>query len=303
MLPVYKTSQFIPELYGQLSKVLEETKMGYELIFIDDGSPDDSFSKLASIAKSDSRVKVIRLSKNYGQHAAIATGMSHARGELAIVMDADMQDSPDLIPKFISSYRQGNNIVVSVRETSTGSLFRRAGSFFVRKICKLYTRLPNKFYYGSYILIDRSVIDQYLLQPDRHHYFLKILDRLEGEIGFVKYSQKDPEQTRSSYSITKLIRLFSMLISNEEIEKFSSRLAILSVLGSGLVFASCLAPSSQASIHSIGFYLLLLLTAVSYVGAFVSAFLLKNKRNRKFISSTQIGERLNLDRKNVANIV
>ena len=226
-----------------------------------------------------------------------------AKGDLAIVMDADLQDSPYEIPKFLDSWQQGNKIVVSIRSSATGSLFRRMASYFVRKKCSLYTRLPNKFYYGSFSLLTREVIDSYLVQPDRFHYYLKVLDRLPFEVGFVKYSQVDPDQVRSSYSVAKLIRLFGMLLSTSILQKLSNGFSILAVVCSFAVIMAALAVSSSGTSLLFLVYSLMGLTVFAYLGAFAFGTLLKLKTSAPIISGTEVQSTLNMEEQEVLSKV
>ena len=111
IIPVYNEVESLPALYEQLSEVLKPWKRKYEILFIDDGSDDSSYEVMADLHKQDKRVKVIQFRKNYGKSAALAVGFDAAEGDIFIMMDADLQDDPYEIPKFLEKLEEGYDFV------------------------------------------------------------------------------------------------------------------------------------------------------------------------------------------------
>jgi glycosyltransferase involved in cell wall biosynthesis len=133
VLPVFNEEGVLDQLHRRLTAALEGTGRTHEIIYVDDGSRDGSFAKLKAIHRSDPHVRVIRFSRNFGHHKAITAGMDVARGECVILMDSDLQDQPEEIPKLLAKFDQGFDVVYGVRTGKKHGLLKRVGSFlFVR---------------------------------------------------------------------------------------------------------------------------------------------------------------------------
>ncbi|MBX9685606.1 MAG: glycosyltransferase family 2 protein [Candidatus Obscuribacterales bacterium] len=208
VLPIYECKDSLLPLYERLSKTLRDTSFEYEIIFVEDAGSDGSWDILKQLAQLDSRIRIFRHKQNYGQHAAVASGLSFARGHLAVLMDADLQDPPEAIPRFLEHFESGSEIVLSVRQGRTDSSFRRLGSLILRKFFPLYTRFPNGLFYGSYLLLSRYAIDEYLKDPERNHYSIKVLDKIPGKFSMVNYDQGFRVSGKSSYDLSKLFNFF-----------------------------------------------------------------------------------------------
>jgi glycosyltransferase involved in cell wall biosynthesis len=120
VLPVYNEQDSLLELYRRLSAVLKTLDGLSELIFVDDGSVDDSYRLLLELEARDPRVRPIRLARNFGHQFAITAGIDHARGDAVVIMDADLQDPPEVVPDLIRRWQEGYEVVYAVREPSTG---------------------------------------------------------------------------------------------------------------------------------------------------------------------------------------
>jgi glycosyltransferase involved in cell wall biosynthesis len=128
VLPVYRTASCVPELFERLQAALSTVSEDYELIFVDDGSPDDAWALISGLAAREHRVKAIRLSRNFGQHPAISAGFEHASGDAIVLMDADLQDRPEDIPKLLGMLRDEVDIVYTVKTGPTEPLLTRLTS-------------------------------------------------------------------------------------------------------------------------------------------------------------------------------
>src|SRR4051794_874010 len=115
----------LPTCYERVTAVFAETFDDWELIFVDDGSTDATYETIRRLAADDPRVKAIRLSRNFGSHVAIAAGLDNAAGDVAMVLAADLQDPPEVIPDFVARWREGYDIVWGARETRVDPLMRR----------------------------------------------------------------------------------------------------------------------------------------------------------------------------------
>ena len=115
VIPVYDEEANLPVLHERLTKVLAATEPQYEIVFVDDGSHDRSVEVMRGLAAGDAHVVVVELSRNFGHQVAISAGLDYARGEAVIIMDADLQDPPEVLPQFIAKWREGHDVVYAIR--------------------------------------------------------------------------------------------------------------------------------------------------------------------------------------------
>ncbi len=137
---LYKSSLYICEFYSRISKEAQKITQDYEIIFVDDGSPDDSLQKTIALQKKDSKVKVIELSRNFGHHKAMMTGLSHAKGEFIFLLDSDLEEEPELLGKFWKELNKNKDtdVVYGVQESRKGNWFERvSGNMFYKIFNKI----------------------------------------------------------------------------------------------------------------------------------------------------------------------
>ena len=129
IIPVYNNQQTLLELYKKLVKVFAKVKQNYQIIFIDDGSKDQSYNKIKKICLKNKKVSCIKLAKNFGQRFALMAGLKYSTGDYLINIDADLQDPPELIEKIYNELRKNNHIVLAARKSSSENIFRKLSSF------------------------------------------------------------------------------------------------------------------------------------------------------------------------------
>jgi dolichol-phosphate mannosyltransferase len=179
----------------------------YELIFVDDGSRDDTFKILAELQSHDLRARVLKLSRNFGHQIAVTAGLETATGEVIVVIDADLQDPPEVINEMIELWRQGNHVVYGSRTTRAGE------SRFKLMTAKAFYRLINRFSdtqmpvdTGDFRLMDRKVVDVLLAMPERGRF----LRGMVSWVGFrqvpLPYKREARHAGRSKYSLFRMIR-------------------------------------------------------------------------------------------------
>jgi len=158
VIPVYNEQESLRELHLRLTAVLQELKGSYEIIFVDDGSADGSFTILEDLHKKDHRVIVLQFSRNFGHHLAITAGMDAAVGEVVILMDADLEDQPEEIPALFNKLQEGYDVVYGIRTTRQHTLFKRVSS---RLFFALMRRMVKGFDLNSGVfrIARRQVID------------------------------------------------------------------------------------------------------------------------------------------------
>jgi dolichol-phosphate mannosyltransferase len=162
VVPVYGSEEILPETYRRLAEMLDSLgpELDHEIIFVNDGSPDDALGVLRSIAASDSRVLVISLSRNFGHQVAITAGLDAARGDAAVIIDDDLQDPPEAVVSMVEKWREGYQVVHGVRSERNGETwFKRATAAAFYRVMASLSDTPLPVDSGDFRLIDRIVID------------------------------------------------------------------------------------------------------------------------------------------------
>jgi polyisoprenyl-phosphate glycosyltransferase len=207
VVPVYRCETCLRPLYERLRKSVGEVTDSWELIFIDDRSPDSAWSTLVELAGRDPRVRAVRLSRNFGQHAAITAGLAKSTGRWTAVLDCDLQDPPEQIPRFYAKAQEGFDVVMSRRSRRRQSGLRRIGGY-------LYTRLRNALLsidvdtnLSTLSVLSRDVVDAFLKVGDRDRHFVLILHWLGFERITLEIPHAERESGESSYTLRGLLRM------------------------------------------------------------------------------------------------
>src|SRR6185312_17102099 len=134
VVPVYNETEVLPEFYSRLSAVLRTVQLSSEIVFVNDGSTDPSLLAVRELQASDPRIALVNLSRNFGKEIAVTAGLDHVRGEAAIVIDADLQDPPELIPALVEKWREGYDVIYARRRERRGEtwLKRATAALFYR---------------------------------------------------------------------------------------------------------------------------------------------------------------------------
>ncbi|MFO0612720.1 MAG: glycosyltransferase family 2 protein [Polyangiaceae bacterium] len=159
VLPVFNEEGVIEQLHGRLTAALQGIGRTYEVIFVDDGSRDTSFAKLKALQATDVNVRVIRFSRNFGHHMAITAGMDASRGECVVLMDSDLQDQPEEIPKLLAKFDEGFDVVFGIRTGKKHGLFKRMGSWGFVKVMNAIVGDGGSINTHIFRLIRRNVVD------------------------------------------------------------------------------------------------------------------------------------------------
>jgi len=206
VIPVYGCAGCLTELYKRLVSSLEKITHEFEIIFVDDCGPDHSWKILSELALANSQVKVIRLSKNFGQHLAITAGLAESSNEWVIVMDCDLQDPPEEIPRLLNTAQQGFDIVFARRIQKQHSGFRKNLSNLYFKFMDLVSKHKFNAELGSFSLISRKVVNAFLKMSDSNRHYLFILYWLGFKTGYIEYEHKERFCGKSSYTLKTLIK-------------------------------------------------------------------------------------------------
>lgn len=205
VVPVYGCIGCLEQLCQELEASLYGLTDHFEIILVDDRSPDHAWSQLDSLQALHPAVKGIRLSRNYGQHIAITAGLAAARGDYAVVMDCDLQDPPRLIPELFTKLQEGYDLVLAKRVERNHSAFRLMAAKAYFKLLSKLTGESVDGSYGSYSILSRKVIDAFLLFGEKERHYLFILRWLGFRIGSVDFVHQERRAGQSSYTLGRLL--------------------------------------------------------------------------------------------------
>lgn len=211
VIPMYNEEEVVKTSYLRIEKVLEELKQyEYEIIFIDDGSKDKTLELLQEIAKENERVKILSFSRNFGHQVAVTAGIQYVTGDAVIIMDADLQDPPELLPEMIALWEEGNEVIYGQRKSRKGeSAFKllTAKMFYCTLNALSDVEIPKDT--GDFRLVDRKVIDVINSMPEHN----KFLRGLFSWVGFQQkayfYERQERKAGKTKYPFQKMWKLAS----------------------------------------------------------------------------------------------
>jgi polyisoprenyl-phosphate glycosyltransferase len=205
VVPVYGCAECLRHLHERLTAALEGLVPSYEVILVDDRAGDGSWGEIERLANLDPAVRGVLLSRNFGQHAAITAGLSYARGEWVVVMDCDLQDPPEDIPRLYAKALEGYDIVFGRRTDKPTNWVRKSLAALYFWGLKVFTKANVDGQYGTFSIISGRVARAFLQLGDHDRHYLMILRWLGYETAFVDYEPARRYRGRSSYSLLRLI--------------------------------------------------------------------------------------------------
>ncbi len=204
--PIYNEQEVLPRLHRELTAALDSTGLPWEIIYVDDGSRDDSLSILLGFETADSRVSVVELSRNWGHQAAITAGLSVARGDAVVLIDGDLQDPPSLIPTLLKEWQKGSEVIVAERKSRTEHGLRKYLFPLFYRVFGFLSDHPIPLNAGIFGLMDRNAVDAVLRLTETNRY----LPGLRAWVGFrtavVFYDRGDRASGEPKQSLSRLIQ-------------------------------------------------------------------------------------------------
>ena len=229
VIPMYFEELVVEECYNRVTDVLKKLKdYEYEIIFINDGSKDKTLEILEKIAENDKKVKVISFSRNFGHQAAVTAGLKETTGDAVVIIDADMQDPPELIPEMLKLWENGNEVIYGQRKTrKSESAFKLMTAKMFYKTLKLLSDVDIPQDTGDFRLVDRKVVDKMNSLPE-HNKFLRGLWSWLGYKQYAfEYERKERFAGKTKYPLKKMLKLAS-----DGIISFSSKpIKLVGLLG------------------------------------------------------------------------
>ena len=235
VIPVFNEAENLAELYRELVDALEKSSRAFEVIFIDDGSADSSWTVLRSLQQKDGRIKLIRLRRNFGQTAALAAGFDYARSEIIISLDADLQNDPKDIPSLIRKIEEGYDIVNGWRRKRKDKfLSRRVPSIIANQLISRLTRVRLHDYGCTLKAFRSEVIKNVKLYGELHRFIPAIASQLGVRIAEVEVSHRPRKHGKSKYSLFRITKVILDMLTVKFLLSYSTRpLQIFGLLGLG----------------------------------------------------------------------
>lgn len=233
VIPVYNEAENLPVLYSEIIDSCQNLGKSYEIIFIDDGSGDESFRLLKKIQRENPKVKIIKLRRNFGQTASLSAGFDHAQGSVIITLDADLQNDPKDFPLFLQKIEEGYDIVSGWRKKRRDKfLTRRLPSMIANWLISFITRVKLHDYGCTLKAFRREVIKNIKLYGELHRFIPAIASQLGVSIAEVEVNHRPRRFGKSKYSVFRFVRVVLDLVTVKFLLSYSTRpLQIFGLLG------------------------------------------------------------------------
>lgn len=208
VVPLLNEAESLEELISRLRRALEGSgRANFELVFVNDGSTDDSFEILERAAGEDSRILVVDLVRNAGQHAAVLAGFAHSQGEIVVTLDADLQNPPEEVPRLIDAAQQGYDVVGTIREQRQDSLFRRLASRGLNRWTRRVAGVGLSDYGSMLRAYHRRVVDAILATPELSSFIPVLAERYSSSATEIRVAHDARHHGKSRYNFLKLLWL------------------------------------------------------------------------------------------------
>lgn len=237
IVPILNEAPTLEELADRLIGTLHRLGKSYEVIFVDDGSTDDSAKLLKGLYELHATIKVIRLNRNYGQHLAIFAGLERARGEIVVTLDGDLQNPPEEIPRLLEKIQEGYDVVCGQRTSRQDSLRRKVLSYLVSKLASRLVGVPMRDYGSMLRAYRRPVIEQLLRCQDRSLYIPALANAFAASATEIPVEHRRRTAGSSRYNVFGLLRLTADLVTGFSLLP----IRLISLMGTvlALLGASC----------------------------------------------------------------
>ena len=307
VVPMYYEEEVAKECYTRLKDVLEKIEnYNYEIIFVNDGSKDKTLEILKKIAKENKNVKIISFSRNFGHQCAVTAGLRYVTGDAIVIIDADLQDPPELIPEMLKLWEDGNEVIYGKRKSRKGeSRFKLLSASVFYKTLNALSDVEIPKDTGDFRLVDRKVVDVINSLPEHN----KFLRGLFSWVGFkqtpFEYERKERYAGKTKYPLKKMLKLAQDGIFSFSIKplKIVGAMGILSVLISIILFVYAvlsyafdwnnLVPGWTSLMVTMTFIGGMILISLWMIGEYIGRIYDETKRRPEYI----IDETINIEEK------
>ncbi len=207
VVPVFNEELVVAESYKRLTKVMESTGESYELIFVNDGSRDKTEAMVTEICEHDKRVKLLSFSRNFGHQTAITAGMDHAKGQAVVVIDADLQDPPEVILEMIAKWKEGYDVVYGQRISRKGeTFFKKITAKIFYRLLRSLTNVDIPVDTGDFRLIDRKVCDVLSGLTEKNRYVRGLVSWSGFRQTAVRFHREERFAGETKYPFKKMLK-------------------------------------------------------------------------------------------------
>lgn len=222
VIPCLNESANIKQLYQELTNILTDLQQDYEIIFIDDGSTDDSFEKMQDLAGEDPMVKIVQFRKTFGQTAALSAGFHLARGDIIIPLDGDLQNDPSDIPRLLSALDDGYDVVSGWRKDRKDALLsRKIPSWLANKLISLISGVKLHDYGCTMKAYRRSILKDVRLYGEMHRFIPIYANWQGGRIREIVVNHRPRVHGKTKYRINRIVKVILDLMVIKFLEKYS----------------------------------------------------------------------------------
>lgn len=213
--PVYRGEKMVSELVRRNVEAMDSIEVDYEIILVNDASPDESWRAIEQECKKNPKVKGLNLSRNFGQHYAITAGLSYAQGEWIVVMDCDLQDRPEEIPNLYAKAQEGYDIVLARRVNKQFGFFKKLSSSLFHYMFDKLSGSKTDESVANFGIYSKQVIAEYNKVPEYARSFQSIIGYLGFKTTAIEVEHAERAEGKSSYNLRRLLKLsFDIIISN-----------------------------------------------------------------------------------------
>ena len=208
VVPVFDEQEVLLAFHQRLQATLDGADLAWEVVYVDDGSRDASWAVIEQLHERDPRVSAVALSRNFGHQIAITAGVDHAEGDAVVVIDADLQDPPELIPRMIAKWREGYDVVYAVRnERASESAFKRGTAAAFYRLMRRLTAVDVPVDAGDFRLMSRRVVEALKRLPERNRYVRGLVAWLGFEQAAIPYDRQARHAGTTKYPLRRMLRL------------------------------------------------------------------------------------------------
>lgn len=205
--PVYRCAGCIGELYRRLKTTLEDMRLDYEIVMVNDASPDDAWRLITELAAKDRRVKGINLSRNFGQHHAITAGLDHVEGDWVVVMDCDLQDQPEEIRRLYAKAQEGYDVVFARRHERQDRFFKRWSSRCFYRVLDYFTESTSDPAVANFSISSRTVVENFRNMREQNRLYPLFLQWMGFRTAYVNVEHGKRHAGKSAYTFRKMWHL------------------------------------------------------------------------------------------------
>ena len=207
VIPVYKAEECLHELYRRLASALSTISKDFEILLVEDCGGDRSWDIICELSRQDTRVRGFRFSRNFGQHYGITAGLDNAHGEWVVVMDCDLQDRPEEIPRLYKKAQEGFDVVLALRAERKDSLFKRLSSYLFFRLFRYLSGLDYNGDAGNFRIVSRKVADCYRKMRENLRLFGALVTWMGFPTAAINVEHAERVGGKSSYTFRKLLHL------------------------------------------------------------------------------------------------